>query len=60
MAASGIESDDVVNIPKSWPADREQQARIIGDWLQPEARGLQVRTVCIWVSGLLACALIGG
>jgi uncharacterized protein HemY len=40
--ALGIESDDVVNytFPKSWPADREQRARIIGDWLQTEARYL--------------------
>ncbi|MFY9835829.1 MAG: hypothetical protein WAK55_05045 [Xanthobacteraceae bacterium] len=37
--ALGIESDDVVNytFPKIWPADREQRARIIGDWLQTEA-----------------------
>jgi hypothetical protein len=34
--ALGIESDEVTNyvLPKSWPADREQRARIIGDWLQ--------------------------
>ena len=40
--ALGIESDDVVNytFPKHWPADREQRARIIGDWLQTEARYL--------------------
>ena len=40
--ALGIESDDVVNytFPKTWPADREQRARIIGDWLQTEARSL--------------------
>ena len=40
--ALGIESDDVLNytFPKSWPADREQRARIIGDWLQTEARYL--------------------
>ena len=38
--ALGIESDDVANyvFPKSWPADREQRARIIGEWLQTEAR----------------------
>ena len=38
--ALGIESDDVVNytFPKNWPADREVRARIIGDWLQTEAR----------------------
>ena len=40
--ALGIESDDVANycFPKTWPADREQRARIIGDWLQTEARFL--------------------
>ena len=40
--ALGIESDDVVNyvFPKTWPADREQRARIIGEWLQTEARFL--------------------
>jgi hypothetical protein len=40
--ALGIESDDVANycFPKTWPADREQRARIIGDWLQTEARYL--------------------
>jgi hypothetical protein len=34
--ALGIESDDVVNyvFPKTWPADREQRARIIGEWLR--------------------------
>jgi hypothetical protein len=33
--ALGIESDQVANyvFPKSWPADREQRARIIGEWL---------------------------
>jgi len=38
--ALGIESDDVVNycFPKNWPEDREVRARIIGDWLQTEAR----------------------
>jgi hypothetical protein len=37
--ALGIESDDVVNycFPKTWPADHEQRARIIGTWLQTEA-----------------------
>jgi hypothetical protein len=36
-----IESDDVANycFPKAWPEDRER-ARIIGDWLQTEARYL--------------------
>jgi hypothetical protein len=31
-AALGIESDDVANycFPKTWPANREQRARIIG------------------------------
>ena len=40
--ALGIESDDVVNycFPKEWPADRERCARIIGTWLQTEARYL--------------------
>ena len=35
----GIESDDVANyvFPKTWPTDREQRARIIGEWLQTEA-----------------------
>jgi hypothetical protein len=42
IIALGIESDDVANycFPKNWPADREQRARIIGDWLQTEARFL--------------------
>jgi hypothetical protein len=37
-----IESDDVVNycFPKEWPADREQRARYIGEWLKTEARYL--------------------
>ena len=32
--ALGIETDDVANyvFPKTWPADREQRARIIGEW----------------------------
>jgi hypothetical protein len=40
--ALGIESDDVVNycFPTDWPADREQRAAIIGEWLQTEARFL--------------------
>ena len=40
--ALGIKSDDVANyvFPKTWPADREQRARIIGEWLQTEARFL--------------------
>jgi hypothetical protein len=40
--ALGIETDDVANyvFPKTWPADREQRARIIGEWLQTEARFL--------------------
>jgi uncharacterized protein HemY len=40
--ALGIESDDVANymFPKTWPADREKRARIIGEWLQTEARFL--------------------
>ena len=40
--ALGIEFDDVANyvFPKTWPSDREQRARIIGEWLQTEARFL--------------------
>ena len=40
--ALGIQSDEVANyvFPKSWPNDREQRARIIGEWLQAEARFL--------------------
>ena len=40
--ALGIESDEVANycFPKSWPNDREQRARIIGDWLRAEVRFL--------------------
>jgi uncharacterized protein HemY len=40
--ALGIEADDVVNyvFPKTWPSDREQRARVIGEWLQTEARFL--------------------
>jgi hypothetical protein len=41
-AALGIESDDVANycLPQSdyWPMDRDQHARIIGDWLKAEAQ----------------------
>ena len=40
--ALGIETDDVANYylpPQSsyWPTDRDQRARIIGDWLKAEA-----------------------
>ncbi len=40
--ALGIESDEVVNycFPKTWPADHERRARIIGEWLTTEARYL--------------------
>ena len=40
--ALGIESNEVANycFPKTWPEDREQRARIIGDWLRAEARFL--------------------
>ena len=40
--ALGIEADDAVSycFPKTWPADRGRRARIIGDWLQTEARFL--------------------
>jgi hypothetical protein len=37
--ALDIEGDDAVNccFPKTWPADREQRARIIGEWLETES-----------------------
>ena len=40
--AFGIEKDEVANycFPRTWPQDREQRARIIGEWLQTEARFL--------------------
>jgi hypothetical protein len=40
--ALGMESDEVANymFPKTWPDDRVQRARIIGEWLQTEARFL--------------------
>jgi len=40
--ALGIESDDVANyvFPKTWPSNREQRARIIGEWFRAEARFL--------------------
>ena len=40
--ALGIESDEVANycFPRTWPKDREQRARIIGDWLRAEVRYL--------------------
>ena len=40
--ALGIESDEVANycFPRTWPQDREQRARIIGDWLRAEVRYL--------------------
>jgi hypothetical protein len=40
--ALGIGSDDVVNycLPKTWPADRERPARIIGEWQTTEVRYL--------------------
>jgi hypothetical protein len=40
QAALGIESDDVANyvFPKTWPADREKRDRMIGEWLETEAR----------------------
>ena len=38
----GIESNEVANycFPRAWPQDREQRARIIGDWLRAEVRYL--------------------
>jgi hypothetical protein len=40
--ALGIESNEVANycFPKTWPQDREQRAKIIGDWLRAEVRYL--------------------
>ena len=40
--ALGLETDDVAKycFPINWPADREQRAAIIGEWLQTEARYL--------------------
>jgi hypothetical protein len=40
--ALGIDSNNVVNycFPQSWPNDRELRDRIIGEWLQTEARFL--------------------
>jgi uncharacterized protein HemY len=42
--ALGIETDEVANycLPQSdyWPTDREQRARIIGDWIKAEAQFL--------------------
>jgi hypothetical protein len=40
--ALGIESDEVANycFSKNWPEEREQRARIVGDWLRAEARFL--------------------
>jgi hypothetical protein len=40
--ALGIASDEVANyvFPKTWPANREQRARIIGEWLKAEGRFL--------------------
>ncbi len=51
QAALGIQSDEVANyvFPKSWPSDREQRARIIGEWLQAEARFLPDATPCLAV-----------
>jgi hypothetical protein len=43
--ALGIETLDVANycFPKTWPADREQRARIISEWLQMEIRFLALQ-----------------
>jgi uncharacterized protein HemY len=39
--ALGIESDEANYVfPKTWMSDREQRARIIGEWLQTAARFL--------------------
>jgi len=41
-AARASKGDDVVNyrFPTTWPDDREQRARYIGEWLKIEARYL--------------------
>ncbi len=40
--ALGIESSEVADyvFPKTWPDNREQRARVIGEWLRAEARFL--------------------
>jgi hypothetical protein len=45
--ALGIESHEVTNyvFPKTWPSDREQRARIIGEWLRAEARFLMAPSI---------------
>jgi hypothetical protein len=45
--ALGIETDEVANyvFPRTWPTDREQRARIIGEWLRAEARLLVAPSV---------------
>jgi hypothetical protein len=42
LPSLGIESDEVGNyvLSKTWPANREQRAWIIGEWLRAEARFL--------------------
>jgi hypothetical protein len=42
LLEEAIDSDDVANyvFPKTWPTDREQRARVIGEWLQAEVRFL--------------------
>jgi hypothetical protein len=43
----GIESDEVANYVflKTWPADRERRAAIVGEWLKTEARLLVAPSV---------------
>jgi hypothetical protein len=38
--ASRAMTSPIIASRKTWPADREQRARIIGEWLQTEARFL--------------------
>ena len=40
MIQDALGVEDVANyvFPKTWPGNREQRARIIGEWLQTEAR----------------------
>jgi hypothetical protein len=66
--ALGTENDDITNyvFPKTWPADRVQRARIIGERLQTESAipGLKCQTspffefvLVVVVTGSLAIVL---
>jgi len=49
--ALGIESERCCELnyvfPKTWPANREQRAPIIGEWLSPEARFLIAASIVL-------------